>query len=326
MKYLKSAFLGLAGAALMFSCTDKAPVYGPGEATVEFAESQLTISETGGLSTLGLNLSGEPGGWPVTVTIEAEVVESPEDMDLSDILAISGRNGNTVKINITEKNNSFVQLDPINHPDIDENCEVKLTITAANGAAIGTKNECTVTIENRYAVRTGVYNMKCGAGSNPAEFIVTLRFGRDGEYILDNLGDNQYSPSLIGELVEETNEQGVVTSRYLKFDGRVNGKSGNMFGSLGSYFMNNDIAILLASLSSEYPNSQSAPIKIDVNDDWYMTSMTTNSFYIIEYYLKFVDGGLSLDESKDPQNLAVVGGNCTFEFFDDTEEEPWPFE
>lgn len=322
MKYLKSAFLGLTGAALMFSCTDKTPVYGPGKATVEFAESQLTISETGGLSTLALNLSGgEPGGWPVTVTIEAEVVEGPEN--LSDILAISGRNGNTVKINISEDNDSFVQLHPINHPDEDENYEVKLTITAANGAAIGTKSECIVTIENKYAVRTGMYTMKCGSGSTPAEFLVTLRFGRDGEYILDNLGDSQYSPSLLGELVEETNEQGVVTSRYLKFDGRVNGKNGSMFGgaAFGAYIMQNDFVIGLFSMSSDYPGSDAAPIKIDVNDDWYLSS-TTNSFYIQRYPLSYVDGELTLG---DPENLAVIGGNSTFEYFGDAEEEEWPF-
>ncbi len=321
MKYLKSAFLGLAGAALMFSCTDKTPVYGPGEATVEFEESQLTISETGGLQTLNLKLNGgEPGGWPVTVTIEAEVVDGPEN--LSDILAISGRNGNTVKINISEENDSFVQLHPINHPDVDENYEVKLTITAANGAAIGTKKECTVTIENRYAVRTGMYTMKCGSGSNPAEFLVTLRFGRDGEYILDNLGDNQYSPSLLGELVEETNAQGVVTSRYLLFDGRVNGKNGNMFASF-NYFMNNDFAVVLFSQSSDYPGSSSAPIKIEVNDEWYLSS-TSNQFFIQKYNLAFVDGKLVPDYD-NPEVLVAIGGSSTFEHFGDAEEEEWPF-
>ncbi len=322
MKYLKSAFLGLAGAALMFSCTDKTPVYGPGEATVEFEESQLTISETGGLQTLNLKLNGgEPGGWPVTVTIEAEVVDGPEN--LSDILAISGRNGNTVKINISEENDSFVQLHPINHPDVDENYEVKLTITAANGAAIGTKKECTVTIENRYAVRTGMYILKGGTGSNPAESVVTLRFGRDGEYILDNLGDNQYSPSLLGTLVEETNAQGVVTSRYLMFDGRVNGKNGNMLGSLGGYIMNNDFLIYLQSESSEYPGSASAPIKIAVNDEWELSSMS-NTFIIFKFNLAFVDGDL-VPDFDNPENLAAIGGSSTFEHFGDAEEEEWPF-
>lgn len=323
MKYLKSVFLGLAGAALMFSCTEKEPKYGPGEATVEFEKSQMTISETGSLPTLALNLSGgEPGGWPVTVTIEAEVVQGPDN--LSDILAISGREGNTVKINISEDNDSFVQFHPINHPEVDENYEVKLTITAANGAAIGANKECIVTIENVYAVRTGMYTMKCGAGSDPAEFLVTLRFGRDGEYILDNLGDSQYSPSLLGELVEETNEQGVVTSRYLKFDGRVNGKgSSSMFGSaaFGAYIMQNDFVIGLFSMSSEYPGSDSAPIMIDINDEWYLSS-TNNTFYIQRYPLSYVDGELTLG---NPENLAVIGGNCTFEYFGDTEEEEWPF-
>ena len=98
MKYIKIAIASLLGVGFLYSCETKEPQFGPGTGKVNFGTENITVLENSGLFTIPLDLTGEPGGYPVTVNIKAEGL----DVDnVDDYLIISSR---TIKI--TEANNS----------------------------------------------------------------------------------------------------------------------------------------------------------------------------------------------------------------------------
>ena len=215
MKYIKVIFLSILGAAALSSCQkDEGPI-DPGTAVVNFGQTSVTVSENSGLFTVPLELTGEPGGYPVTVNITATGVD-----DIDQVLLIT-----STTIKITENNDSFVQMIPIWQPTINDDFTVTLTIESANGANIGSSNTCNVTIENVMAVQYGQYTFKTSNGS-PSEWTLILREGANGTYIMENMFDVSDSPKLIGEFDAE--------NMQMTFDGRVNGfGDANYNGKIG---------------------------------------------------------------------------------------------
>lgn len=290
MKYIKVIFLSILGAAALSSCQkDEGPI-DPGTAVVNFGQTSVTVSENSGLFTVPLELTGEPGGYPVTVNITATGVD-----DIDQVLLIT-----STTIKITENNDSFVQMIPVWQPTINDDFTVTLTIESANGANIGSSNTCNVTIENVMAVQYGQYTFKTSNGS-PSEWTLILREGANGTYIMENMFDVSDSPKLIGEFDAE--------NMQMTFDGRVNGfGDANYNGKIG-----------WGQRGSDYLAFQcSSPMVFTVNENMELEGTNAQFFFLL----------LIMDETGSAitqQTLASFnGGVCTFEgeISGDTE---WPF-
>ena len=80
MKYIKVIFLSILGAAVLSSCEKKPTDFGPGTGEVNFGETSITVKENSGLFTLPIDLTGTPGGYPVTVNIAASGVDNIDDV------------------------------------------------------------------------------------------------------------------------------------------------------------------------------------------------------------------------------------------------------
>ena len=291
MKYIKVIFLSILGAAALSSCQkDEGPI-DPGTAVVNFGQTSVTVSENSGLFTVPLELTGEPGGYPVTVNITATGVD-----DIDQVLLIT-----STTIKITENNDSFVQMIPVWQPTINDDFTVTLTIESANGANIGSSNTCNVTIENVMAVQYGQYTFKTSNGS-PSEWTLILREGANGTYIMENMFDVSDSPKLIGEFDAE--------NMQMTFDGRVNGfGDANYNGKIG-----------WGQRGSDYLAFQcSSPMVFTVNENMELEGTNAQFFFLL----------LIMDETgsaitKQETLASVNGGVCTFEgeISGDTE---WPF-
>lgn len=292
MKYIKVIFLSILGAAVLSSCEKKPTDFGPGTGEVNFGETSITVKENSGLFTLPIDLTGTPGGYPVTVNIAASGVDN-----IDDVLLIT-----STTIKITEKNNSFVQMVPVWRPESNDDYTVTLTIESVNGANIGTKNTCNVTIENVLAVQYGMYTFKTPNG-DPSEWTLILREGANGTYIMENMFDAGDSPKLVGAFDPETMQ--------LSFDGRVNGFGDQNFnGSFG-----------WGRRGTNYLAFQFAPVPMvfEVNENMELDSTTAQFAFIL---LVLDDAGSSII---DQQTLASFnGGFCTYEGLDNG--PTWPFE
>lgn len=293
MKYLKLAIAGVLGAAMLYSCDkDENPEFGPGTAEVGFAETTLTISETEGLVSLPLELTGEPGGYPVTVNISASGVDN-----IDDVLLIT-----STTIKITPDNDSFVQMTPVWNEDVNESYTITLTIDSANGAAIGANNTCTITIENMLGVRTGQYLFTAQSGS-PSDWNLVLETGSNGTYIMSNMFNLDNSPRLVGEFDAE--------NMQLRFEGEVNG-----LGNVG-----NGSAYEFPVGSGAYYAMSGFPIVFNVEDNAGSIELASSASSFTFYGLE-VD--LIAGTVVDQIALGVFsGGIC--EYAGDAGESIWPF-
>ncbi len=156
---------------MLFSCEKKEGPIDPGTAVVNFGETSVTVSENSGLFYVPLELTGEPGGYPVTVNITTSGVD-----DIDKVLLLT-----STTIKITSANDSSVQMIPVWQPESNDSYTVTLTIESANGANIGTNNTCTINIENVMAVQYGQYNFKTSNG-DPSEWTLILREGANGTF------------------------------------------------------------------------------------------------------------------------------------------------
>ncbi len=300
MKYIKIAIASLLGLGFLYSCETKEPQFGPGTGEVEFRTNAITVLENSGLFTIPLDLTGAPGGYPVTVNIKAEGI----DVDnVDDYLIISSR---TIKI--TRANNSYVQLIPRFQATDDSDHQIKLTIESINGASIGAKKECIVTITNVNAIQYGQYEF-ASTTSNPATWTLILSEGPENTYIVSNICDSEYTPALIGEFDPET--------KQLVCDGRVNGKTiyGSLFNNLnyGVYNGKNPLAFLGGG------NDGKEPIVFNVNENWEL-SATTSTFIMLELVLN--EAGTAI---VDQIELCSFSGNATLTYLGETGGEVWPF-
>ena len=293
MKYIKIAILSIFGAWSLCSCNNENTNFGPGSGVVEFGETSISIKETSSMFTLPLVLSGEPGGYPVTVTISAEA-----DGDIDNILLIT-----STTIKITEANNSFIQMIPVFNRTENENHEVRLTIESCNGASIGSNNSCTIFINNSPAVHTGQYSVY--SQGSPNEWTLLLQDGPDGTYIAGNLFNLEYSPQLVGYFDEETSQ--------LIFDGRIYGFGESIMFGLAGWGMSGEYYLYLTS-----GEGGDDPLIINVGDDMYLSD-TTGTLALSRLYV--ADDGMLYPYD----NPGLLRGNTTFEYAGAAIKEEWPF-
>lgn len=315
MKYAKIALIGFLCASLFNSCDDKKadkPI-GPGDATVFFTNLEnekepetesieYTVLETSGLSTIPLRYQGTPGGYPITVEITATLADSK---NLDDIVIITSQT-----IRITENNDSFVQIDPVNHPELFDDSVLKLTITEVTGANIGKTKECIVNIKNVFAVKYGQYAIEAEGGS-PTDWTLILREGPDGQYIAENLFDMSDLPKLIGEYDAE--------KKQLTFDGR------STTSGIGSIFNTGfkQVGLLIHAIVA------GAPLVFNVSDDWELTSLSGTMYYQILELIR----NPAVTDPDDPdyydqvlkETPASILGGGKVSFSGDLPEKDWPF-
>lgn len=290
MKYIKTALLSVLGASLLYSCEPKEPSFGDGTGEVNFTTQSITIDENSGFFTAPLDLTGDPGGYPVTVKITASGVD-----DIDEVLLIT-----SLTVKITEENNSYVQMTPVWNPKSNDDYTVTLTIESINGAKIGAVNTCTVNIQNIPAVQLGQYSFNSPAGT-PEDWTLILREGVNGTYIMDNMLDIEDSPKLVGEFDPETMQ--------LVFDGRVNGFGEvNFNGQLGWGQRGTDY---LAFNSSN-------PIVFNVTEDYYLLDTQSELLFFL---VKINDAG---QQEGAPITLgSFKGGTC--EYAGEVSKPEWPF-
>lgn len=290
MKFIKFIVLSIAGASLLFSCEKKEGPIDPGTAVVNFGETSVTVSENSGLFYVPLELTGEPGGYPVTVNITTSGVD-----DIDKVLLLT-----STTIKITSANDSSVQMIPVWQPESNDSYTVTLTIESANGANIGTNNTCTINIENVMAVRYGQYNFKTSNG-DPSEWTLILREGADGTYIMENMFDASDSPKLVGEFDAE--------KMQLSFDGRVNGFGDTNFNNaLGWGQRGTDYLAFQASM----------PMVFTVNENMELESTNAQFYFLL---VQMDEAGTSV---VGQETLASFnGGYC--EYAGDVADDTWPF-
>ncbi|HIW98089.1 MAG TPA: hypothetical protein H9866_06340 [Candidatus Tidjanibacter gallistercoris] len=290
MKFIKFIVLSIAGASLLFSCEKKEGPIDPGTAVVNFGETSVTVSENSGLFYVPLELTGEPGGYPVTVNITTSGVD-----DIDKVLLLT-----STTIKITSANDSSVQMIPVWQPESNDSYTVTLTIESANGANIGTNNTCTINIENVMAVQYGQYNFKTSNG-DPSEWTLILREGANGTYIMENMFDASDSPKLVGEFDAE--------KMQLSFDGRVNGFGDTNFNNtLGWGQRGTDYLAFQASL----------PMVFTVNENMELESTNAQFYFLL---VKMNEAGT---EVVGQETLASFnGGFC--EYAGSESEDTWPF-
>jgi len=275
---------------LLFSCEKKEGPIDPGTAVVNFGETSVTVSENSGLFYVPLELTGEPGGYPVTVNITTSGVD-----DIDKVLLLT-----STTIKITSANDSSVQMIPVWQPESNDSYTVTLTIESANGANIGTNNTCTINIENVMAVQYGQYNFKTSNG-DPSEWTLILREGANGTYIMENMFDASDSPKLVGEFDAE--------KMQLSFDGRVNGFGDTNFNNtLGWGQRGTDYLAFQASL----------PMVFTVNENMELESTNAQFYFLL---VKMNEAGT---EVVGQETLASFnGGFC--EYAGSESEDTWPF-
>lgn len=295
MKLIRIAILTLFSATLLSSCgVDENPIFGPGTGVVNFGESSISVKENSGMFTIPLELTGEPGGYPVTVNIEATGTT-----DINKVLIIT-----STTIKITDANNSFVQLKPVWNPGSDENYNITLTIKSANGANIGTTSTCAIYVENVRALRYGQYDFTSISGT-PSTWTLILREGVDGSYVMENMLDIADTPKLVGEYDEAT--------KTLTFNGRVNGKgSASYFGQIGWGMRGLDNLLFQGGGADG-----KEPIVFEVNDAMELAS--TQSRFMFALLPPDGSGGF-----EDPIMLGDFNGG-TLEYTGEAIPEEWPF-
>lgn len=301
MKYIKIAVIGLMFAVALSSCkqedTEK-PLL-PGTGVVNFSKGEITVKENVGLFSIPLALTGEPGGYPVTVRVKTEVVSGAEKVE--ELAYIT-----TETIKITELKNSFVQVRVRYVPEVDADSQIKITIESVNGAKIGTENTCLINIENIYAIRYGLYSFSCPNSGTIVEWTLQLRQGADGAYIMENLFNLPDSPKLVGFFDEE--------KKTLTFGGQLNGKGSDNYFAVRSFGVRDGNTLTLYGSGNGLE-----PIVFAVSDDWYLTS-TTSSFQI----------NMTKPDSEKPgeykdEILGSAVGKSTLTYIGGSEEEEWPF-
>lgn len=292
MKYIRTAIIGMMGVMFLYSCDTKEPVFGPGSGEVNFGETSITVAENSDLFSIPLELTGEPGGYPVTVQISTSGVD-----DIDNVLFIS-----STTIKITEENNSIVQMVPKYNSDIEDDYTVTLTIESVNGANIGPNNTCTVSITNVPTVQYGQYEFTTSDGS-PNMWNLILREGSNGTYILDNMFDLADSPKLVGEFNPETME--------LSFDGRLNGR--------GSTSYNQQIGWGYRGVDYLYFQFASPMIfKVDENMQLASVNNAQFSFWLLV---------LNADQSAIAEEITLASfNNGVCQYAGPVDDTPWPFE
>lgn len=308
MKFIKIAILTLFSATLLSSCEPESdPVFEDGTGVVNFGKTSITVKENGSMFTIPLELTGEPGGYPVTVKIGV----TSDATDLNKVLLIT-----STTIKITDARNSFVQLKPVWNPESDETYDITLTIESANGAKIGTTSTCAVRVENVVAVRYGQYEFVGNGESTPKNWTLILREGADGTYIMENMLDMADTPKMVGEYDE--------VSKTLVFNGRVNGKGDTSYFNDINWKSNGDQSLVFFGGG----NDGSEPIVFTVNDQ--MELARTNSYFAFtdlrwHYETIIVDGKPVTTIIVDSQtNLGLFDGG-TVEYVGDAITEEWPF-
>lgn len=276
MKYIKIAILSILSVALLSSCDKEGGPKGDGTGIVNFGKSSVTIKENGSMFTIPLKLTGEPGGYPVTVKITA----TGNATNINDVLLITST---TVKI--SKANDSFIQLKPVWNPESDENYDITLTIESVDGAAIGSVSTCAVRIESVIAVRYGQYDFTAGDGE-PNDWTLILREGADGTYIMENMLDMADTPKMIGVYDE--------VAKTLTFNGRVNGKGETVFFNDIFWNKNGDRSFVFTGGTAL---DGSEPIVFTVNDARELES-TQSIFQFWEYITKQTSDGIELVSSK----------------------------
>lgn len=290
MKYFKIAILSILGAACLYACT-KNTTPGPGTGIVEFGETEVLVTEGSGLFSVPLVLTGEPGGYPVTVKIAAE-----SSKDIDDVLLIT-----STTIRITEDNNSYVQMKTVRDNDDMSDYEVTLTIESVTGANVGSKSQCTIRIENFYAPRVGQYNFTATSGT-PDTWTLIVREGANNTFILENLFGMEDSPKMIGVYNED--------EHALYLDGRINGQGDRIWFGQGGWSeqLPSGEYLLIFGSGSGYN-----PIIFSVNENMELTS-TQSSCQFIAYN----------PDTGAQRPLASFNGG-TLEFAGENIEKPWPF-
>ena len=292
MKYIKIAILSILGTSFLFSCQKENTNFGPGTGVVEFSETTVHVTEASSIFTVPLVLSGEPGGYPVTVTVSADT-----DGNIDDILLIS-----STTIKITEANNSYLQMIPVFNRQENLDHEVRLTIESCNGASIGSNNSCTIIIENSAAVQTGQYIVYSSNGL-PEEWTLLLQEGPGGTYIASNFFNGDFSPRLVGTFNEETSQ--------LIFDGQIYGQGATPMFFYPMPMSNGNYMVIISGEGDD-------PLIFNVDEDMYLSNSTSylqiSELYVDGDQLVFVD-----------TPLGVMGGRTTFEYAGSALDEEWPF-
>lgn len=292
MKYIKIAIASIFGAVCLCSCQEgeKTPT-GPGTGVVEFGETQVLTKESAGLFTVPLVLTGEPGGYPVTVRITAE---SAKD-NIDDILYIT-----STTIRITADNDSFVQMRPVLNSEDSSDYEVTLTIENVTGANIGTKSQCTVFIENSLAPKLGQYNFTATNGT-PERWTLIIREGSNGTYVLENFFAMDVAPKMVGVYDEATNT--------VILNGRINGKGEeSYFGQRGEQLATGEELVIFGSGGAGYGD-----VVFNVNDKMELES-TSSSFRLAAY-----------DANTDKMRELASFNGGSLEFAGDSGDKVWPF-
>ena len=292
MKYIKIAILSILGASFLFSCQKENTNFGPGTGVVEFGTTTVQVAESNSIFTVPLVLTGEPGGYPVTVTVSADT-----DGNIDDILLIT-----STTIKITDANNSYLQMIPVFNREESLDHEVRLTIESCNGASIGEKNSCTIIIENSPAVQTGQYIVYSSQGQ-PEEWTLLLQEGPNGTYIASNFFNGDFSPRLVGVFNEETSQ--------LIFDGQIYGQGATPMFYTPMTMSNGNYMLLISGAGED-------PLIFNVDDDMYLANSTSS----LQIWELFVEGD-QLVFGENP--LGTMGGRTTFEYAGTALEEEWPF-
>lgn len=318
MKYMKIAAMSLMAAALFCSCEKKTVTPGPGTGVVGFTQTEVTMLETDGLTYIPIAVTGEPGGYPVTLKITAEGSE-----DVNEVLLITSTDSysNTTTLYIGEDANNTVnlQVSPAWRPDDNADYTITLTIVEATGSTIGTNNTCTVYIKNVPAVQYGQYTVRGGQGSTPATWYLTLKQGANGTYLMENIFDSTETPVLVGEFDPETMK--------LTFDGRINGKgSTSYFGTSAYYYENlNEGEIQKVWIVQGGGRDGQEPVVFSVNEQYQITSTSSSLVALSMLYVSNGEGGYDPSD-EDPTYLGMMQGNTSLTYNEGTDmDDEYPF-
>lgn len=318
MKYIKIAAMSLLSAALFCSCQEKVVTPGPGTGVVGFTQTEVTMLETDYLTYIPINITGEPGGYPVTLTITAEGAEN-----VNEVLLITSTNpySSTTTLYIGEDANNTVnlQVKPNFLADDDADYTITLTIADATGSNISeTNNTCKVYIKNVKAVQTGQYTVSGGQGSQPATWSMTLSQGANGTYLMSNIFESTETPVMVGEFNPETME--------LTFDGRLNGKgSTSYFGSVYSNEILDEGAAMRYWVIQGGGNDGKEPIVFKVNDQYQIesTSSVLGAFSMV--YVSDGQGGYVPGDGTQDVTIGAMQGNTTVTYDGDAIDDEYPF-
>lgn len=318
MKYIKIAAMSLLSAALFCSCQEPVVTPGPGTGVVGFTQTEVTMLETDGLTYIPLTITGEPGGYPVTLTITAEGAE-----DVNEVLWITSTDpySSTTTLYIGEDANNSVNLQvrPAQRPNDDADYTITLTIADATGSNISeTNNTCKIYIKNVKAVQTGQYTVSGGQGSQPATWSMTLSQGANGTYLMSNLFESTETPVMVGEFNPETME--------LTFDGRLNGKgSMSYFGSVYSNEVLEEGAAMRYWILQGGGNDGQEPVVFKVNDQYQIesTSSVLGAFSMV--YVSDGNGSYVPGDGSQDVTIGVMQGNSTVTYDGDAIDDEYPF-